>query len=218
MVTWTFFGTEPYVDEFTILFKYFEKYHNRILREVQWYPWNYPSDHLNPSDATAFQTGLAQGFQPISTVLDQSVVQNDPGSEYDSERGGWIIKEEVIYNLILEDALRYNRFRKVRVVHQITGTGTTQEGVVIPPIETIYDETEVSYLTEEYSLPLSFPLPIGFRGNFILNQPVEDDDYEEFYDYLYSGYETIRDNVVTFSRVECHSSCHSNCHGSRGRR
>lgn len=217
MVTWTFFGTEPYVDESTILFKYFEKYHNRILREIVWYSWNYPSEHMNQSDTEAFETGLAQGFEPVNKVLTQAIVQSDPGSEYDSDRAGWIIKEEVLYNLILEDALRYNRFRKVNVLHQITGTGTDINGDSIGTT-TVFDETNVSYLTPEYSLPINPPLPGGFSGNFTLSQLVEDDDYEAFYNYLFSGYEAVRDNIVSFTRIECHSSCHSNCHGSRGRR
>lgn len=195
------------VDEPTLLGKYYETFVNRINGEIVWFQDNYPSFNLDQDGRDAFQSGVLSSSGGIPTTATNAAVQNHPDSEYSLDLGGYIINAYIVYNIILDDAIRYNRIRRTRVRRRISGN----QGYVA------YNQTQVAILSEDYSLPFNITNVVS-QQEFAPGQLIQDEDYEILFAQLYERYTQIRDNIVTFQRTVCHASCHSSCHGSRGRR
>jgi hypothetical protein len=198
------------IDEPTLLGKYYETYVNRINDEIIWFQDNYPSENVVEADAAAFQSGVIGAVGGIDSTVTQAAIQNDPSTQYRLDLGGFVINAYVVYNLILNDAIRYNRIRLTRIKRNLSG----DNGVVT----VLYDNTQVAILSEAYILPFDISGLIN-QQEFAPGQLIQDEDYELLFQQLYDRYVgTIRNNQVTFESTICHSSCHSSCHGSRGRR
>ena len=204
------------VDEPTLLGKYYETYVNRINDQIVWFQDNFPSQYMvqdvapytTPNaDQAAFQTGVNDNVGGITSIATQTAIQNDPSTQYRLDLGGFIINAYVVYNLILNDAIRYNSIRLTRVKQTISGN----QGYVN------YDETQVALLTADYALPFDISSVIN-QQEFAPGELIQDEDYELLFQQLYDKYFAIRQQVVTFESTICHASCHSSCHGSRGRR
>ena len=198
------------VDEPTLLGKYYETYVNRINNEIVWYQDNYPSENMVEADAEAFQSGITSDVGGIASTVTQEMIQNDPSTEYRLDLNGFVINAYVVYNLILNDAIRYNRIRLVRIRRTLSGDNGA--------VTVLYDDMQVAILSEAYILPFDTSGLID-QQEFAPGQLIQDEDYELLFQQLYDRYRsTIRDRIVIFESTICHSSCHSSCHGSRGRR
>ena len=204
------------VDEPTLLSKYYDTYVNRINSQIVWYQDNFPSQHMvkdaapytTPNaDAAAFQSGIVSNTGGIPTIATTAAIQSDPSTQHRLDLGGFIINAYVVYNLILNDAIRYNKIRLTSVKQTISGN----RGYVA------YDETQVAILSDTYALPFDISGVID-QQEFAPGELIQDEDYELLFQQLYDKYFAIRQQVVTFESTICHSSCHSSCHGSRGRR
>lgn len=201
------------IDEPTLLSKYYENYVDKINNQIVWFQDNYPSQYMveqdsspNPDNA-AFQTSITSAMGGLPTIATTAAIQNHPDTEYRLDLGGYVINAYVVYNLILDDAIRYSRIRKTRVKQNISG----DQGYVA------YDETEVALLTDTYSRPFDLTGIID-QQEFATGQLIQDEDYELLFSQLYDRFLSIRDDIVVFESTICHASCHSSCHGSRGRR
>ena len=198
------------IDEPTLLGKYYETYVNRINDEIIWFQDNYPSENVVEADAAAFQSGVIGAVGGIASTVTQAAIQNDPSTQYRLDLGGFVINAYVVYNLILNDAIRYNRIRLTRIKRNLSGDNGA--------VTVLYDNTQVAILSEAYILPFDISGLIN-QQEFAPGQLTQDQDYELLFQQLYDRYVgTIRNNQVTFESTICHSSCHSSCHGSRGRR
>ena len=204
------------IDEPTLLGKYYDTFVNRINGQIVWFQDNYPSTRMvqdvapytTPNaDNAAFQTGVTSAAGGLPTTATAAAIQTHPDTEYRIDLGGYIINAYVVYNLVLDDAIRYNRIRKTRVKQNISGN----QGYVA------YDETQVALLTASYARPFDVSDVIN-QQEFAIGELIQDEDYELLFSQLYAKFVAIRDNVVTFESTICHASCHSSCHGSRGRR
>lgn len=202
------------VDEPTLLGKYYETFVNRIRDEVVWDQGSNPDfgaaypgfKVVDQVGSDAFKSG-ARPSDLNQLIATNEAVQNHPDTEFSLDLGGYIINAYVVYNLILDDAIRFNRIRRTRVRRVISGN----RGYVA------YDQTEVAFLSEDYALPFDVSQVIS-QQEFAPGQLIQDEDYELLFAQLYGIYTQIRDNLVTFESTVCHASCHSSCHGSRGRR
>lgn len=208
------------VDEPTLLGKYYEMYVNRINDEIVWFDANNPShvpvpeypgfQVLELDGILALQSGVTKAMGGIASTVTQATIQNDPSTQYRLDLGGFVINAYVVYNLILNDAIRYNRIRLTRIKRNLSGDNGA--------VTVLYDNTQVAILSEAYILPFDISGLIN-QQEFAPGQLIQDEDYELLFQQLYDRYVgTIRNNQVTFESTICHSSCHSSCHGSRGRR
>lgn len=201
------------IDEPTLLGKYYETYVNRITDQTVWHQNSNPDFGPAKADVQAVDQVGSDAFKSevgelgIFTTATEQAIHDDPGTEFSIDLNGYLINAYVVYNLVLNDAIRYNRIRRTRVKRNISGN----QGYVA------YDQTEIAVLSEDYALPFDVSDVVD-QQKFAPGELIRDEDYELLFQQLYDKFLAIRNQTVTFESTICHSSCHSSCHGSRGRR